>query len=323
VSCASPPAPSAPAIAGFAKSAAPEASVAGEPLAATVSVSATAEGLEVSSAENGEERALRSELVRNGLPLAAAVHGLSTEGGELRWEWLAALSRDPEAELSVLSIHAGDGTLVHEEVLLEPCETLAWAGAGAPELRVGCREHVWSYQPGSGGEPVLTGAEFLRAGNAFGPLDFGESRASVFAALRLAGGSCRTDSCALWSLQLGERNYAVSPGFDGSHLAFVTVFGPRRTRAEWRSKVRADWTALTGEIARGTEPDTENFPPLRALEPSAKLHGWLLTETHHAQGRGMQATVGLYGDQDGKGVGAIAVIAPAAAAAPVPASAAD
>jgi hypothetical protein len=80
---------------------------------------------------------------------------------------------------------------------------------------------------------------------------------------------------------------------------------------------------LTEELTRGAGMESVSFPPLRALKASAKLDGWLLTETHHVRRADMQATVGLYGDSDGKTVGAIAVLTPASAGGALPASAAD
>jgi hypothetical protein len=319
--CASTPPPSsAPTVSGFAKAAAFE--LAPDDAGVGPAASATEDGIEVASADGSRTRTLRSGLDRTGFALVTSARGLASEPGAFAWEFLATLSNDPAADLAVLSIHDAGGDLVHEEVLPEACTGLAWQPGDTAELRVECHGRVWSYSPGSGGAPALSGEQFAHAG-AVGPLRFGDDVARARTALQLAGASCQTESCTLWTLPMDGRSYVVAPGYDAGRLARITVFGTRRGRAEWRTKVRHDWTALTEELTRGAGMESVSFPPLRALKASAKLDGWLLTETHHVRRADMQATVGLYGDSDGKTVGAIAVLTPASAGGALPASAAD
>jgi hypothetical protein len=279
--------------------------------------------LSVHDAEHTKERALESSLSHAGFELTAAARGLAADGGALRWEWLATVSHDPRSGLGVLSIHDTDGRLAHEEVLLEECSSLAWRGGDVPELLVGCIDHVWRYQPGAGSEPILTRAQFQGSGGAFGPLSFGDSAPRVRTALQLAGGACKDESCMAWAIHLDERDFTLVPEYQQGTLSRVTVFGPRRPRSEWRTKVRADWRTLVSEITREAPAEDAEYPSTTSLSEIPETDGISFAPTHQPVHDGTKAMIGLFENETGnvKGFGAIAVISPAPAAS-VPASAA-
>ena len=271
------------------------------------------------------KRELASELNHTGFGLLAAARGLADDGGRPAWEWLATLSRDPEAELAVLSIHDARGRLAYEEVLLEDCSRLAWRDGDAPELLVACPDHVWRYRAGPSTEAALTIAQFAKSGNAVGPLRFGDSESRVHAALQLAGGVCRGgEPCESWSVKLEERAFNLIPQFRQGTLSRVTLIGPRRPRSEWSTKVRADWRALASVIVPETTTEDVLYPSVTAFTdvPGGDVS---FAQTHHPQRDGSRATIGLFRNDTGKqrGFGAIAVISPSSAPAAVPAAPAD
>ena len=281
-----------------------------------------------------KKRALGSELNHEGFTVTAAARGLGDDGATLRWEWLATLSRDAQAGLSVLSIHDTEGRLALEEVLLESCSRLAWHAGDAPELLVGCADHVWRYRPGPSSAPMLTPAQFAHAGSAFGPLSFGDATPRVRSALQLAGGVCQDEHCTTMRVRVGERDFTLLPQFQNGALARLTVFGPRRPRAAWRTKVKDDWEALVTEVTRETAATDAPYPSATSLTAVPETEGVFFTETHRPARDGAKATIGLFRNETGnaRGFGAIAVItppaapvavAPAAPTLPVPAAAAD
>jgi hypothetical protein len=321
------PVPPLPLV-GFARSLASEtlsAELASQPEGGLVATGAPHE-IVITDADGMPRRELVSGLDLAPLELRTAARGLGNEAGALRWEWLATLSQQPQAELSVLSIHDAQGRLVHEEVLREDCTSLSWRVAAAPELLVGCTDRVWRYQPDPAHKPELAGTRFVRSGS-FGPVTFGDSRARVEAALRLVGADCRTPDCKLWGLHLDEHDFVLATDFRNDELVRLTVVGPRRARSAWRTKVREDWAALSSELPGGAETQQREYPNPSELAPIPNQQDWSFAETHRAEHDGVKASVGLYSNEglNGKGFGAIAVITPAAAATtgPVPASAAD
>ena len=321
LACAS-PAPEAP-LPGFGKSPAPELEV---PTGPRLDVGRADDAGKLCVVDAREKkRALASELDRTGFELVAAARGLGDDGRTLRWDWLATLSRAPEAGLAVLSIHDTEGRLAHEEVLLEACSTLAWRDGGAPELLVGCGDRVWRYQPGDPSGPVVTVAQFARSGSAFGPLSFGDDAARVRTALQLAGGDCPGGACTTWGVQVGERHFNLLPQYQNGALSRITVFGPRHPRAAWRTKVRDDWRALVSEITREAPAAEAPYPAATALAAVPETEGVFFAETHRPQRDGAKATIGLFKNETGnaRGFGAIAVITPPPAPGPVPAAAAQ
>jgi hypothetical protein len=323
LACASPVAPVPASLPGFGKSLASELDLQG---AGTLdSVHADEAGKLWVMGAGTKKRPLASDLNLAGFALTAAARGLGDDGRALRWEWLATLSRDAQAGLSVLSIHDTDGGLAHEEVLLEDCSRLAWRDGDAPELLVGCQDRVWRYRPGPASEAVVTAAQFARSGSAFGPLSFGDAPPRVRAALQLAGGVCRGEPCSTWGIQLDERDFTLLPQFQNGALSRLTVFGPRRPRAAWRTKVKDDWKALVSAVARETAAADTPYPSATALTAVPETEGVFFAETHRPQRDGAKATIGLFRNETGnaRGFGAIAVITPPSAPAPVPAAAAD
>jgi len=272
-----------------------------------------------------KKRPLASGVDHAGFELTTAARGLGDDGRTLQWEWLATLSRSPQAGLAVLSIHDTDGRLAHEEVLLEPCSRLAWRDGEAPELLVGCTDRVWRYRPGSSSEAVVTAAQFARSGSALGPLSFGDGEARVRAALQLAGGVCH-EPCKTWGIQLDGREFTLLPQFQDGALSRLTVFGPRRPRSAWRTKVKDDWSALVAEVTRDEAAENAPYPSATALAEVPETEGIFYAQTHSPQREGASATIGLFRNETGnaRGFGAIAVISPSSSGpAPVPAAAAD
>ena len=279
-------------------------------------VSAEADGLVVADADGSHARRLDAGFDRSGFALAVAARGLHAEGDELHWEWLAALSRIPEAQLSVLSIHDADGLLVHEEVLRESCASVAWSALETPELTVGCEERAWRYQPGPAQEPILTRAAFERSGAAFGPLSFGDGPVRVSAALRLQGAECRNERCTLWAVHMDDRDFMLAPQYENQQLERVTLFGPRRTRPQWWTKVRGDWNALATRYGGDGAAKEVAFPSVNALAAQPLREGWTFAETHRPQRPDMQMVIGVYRNEteQGSSFGAIAILAPPATA---------
>lgn len=278
-------------------------------------VGADAQGLVVAEADGSGARHLDSGLNRSGFELAVAARGLRADGGSLRWDLLAALSRIPEAQLSVLSIHDGDGELLHEEVLRESCTSVQWSALETPELVLACADRSWRYVPGPPAVPVLGAADFSRSGRAFGPLSFGDSPATVSAALQLQGAECRNERCSLWAVELDERDFMLAPQYRNQMLERVTLFGPRRTRPQWWTKVRGDWSALATRFAGDAAAKEAKFPPVNAVSEQPLHDGWTFAETHRPQRPDMQMVIGVYRNENGKsdGFGAIAILAPPAA----------
>jgi hypothetical protein len=322
LACAT-PVPEAP-LPQFGKSLASEMDAPGAPTPGLVH--ADEDGKLWAADPGTKKRPLASELDHAGFELTAAARGLGDDGRTLRWEWLATLSRSPQAGLAVLSIHDTEGRLAHEEVLLETCSRLAWRDGDAPELLVGCSDRVWRYLPGASGEAVVTVAQFARSGSALGPLSFGDGAARVRAALQLAGGVCRGEPCKTWGIHLGEREFTLMPQFQDGALSRLTVFGPRRPRAAWKTKVKDDWSALVVEVTRDEATENVPYPSATALAEVPETEGIFFAQTHSPQREGVKATVGLFRNETGnaRGFGAIAVIMPSATApAPVPAAAVD
>jgi hypothetical protein len=203
---------------------------------------------------------------------------------------------------------------------------VAWRDGDAPELLVGCSDRVWRYRPGPSSEAVVTAAQFARSGSAIGPLSFGDTEPRVRAALQLAGGVCRGEPCKTWGIHLGEREFTLMPQFQDGALSRLTVFGPRRPRAAWKTKVKDDWSALVAEVTRDEAAEQAPYPSATALAEVPETEGIFFAQTHSPQREGAKATIGLFRNETGnaRGFGAIAVISPSSSGpAPVPAAAAD
>jgi hypothetical protein len=322
LACAS-PVPQAP-LSGFGKSLASEADR--PALHGRADVHADADGaLWLEGADGNAKRTLAPDLRHAGFEPTVAARGAADDGGTLRWEWLATLSRRPQAQLAVLRILDAQGRLAHEEVLLEECAELAWRDGAAPELLLGCSDRVWRYRPGPASEATLTLAGFASSGRAFGPLSLGDSDARVRAALALAGGACPDAGCTSWRIALGGREFKLLPQFQQGTLHRLTVLGPHRPRGEWSTKVRADWRALVSEVAREADAAEVRYPSTTALAAVPGARGVAYAETHHPQRDGVKASIGVFRSESGnaRAFGAIAVIAPASGPAPAPASAAE
>jgi hypothetical protein len=321
LACAS-PAPETP-LPTFGKSLASEAD--GMPAQEPAIVRTDAAGRLFAQQGETRKRELASNLNHAGFEPMSAARGLAADGRSLGWDWLATLSRAPAAGLAVLSIHDTHGRLAHEEVLRGDCSRLAWRDGDAPELLVRCDDHVWRYRPGSPGEPVMTGAQFAVSGSAFGPLSFGDGDARVRAALQLAGGVCRSEPCKAWRILLAERDFIVMPHVQQGALARITLFGPRRSRAQWGTKVRSDWRVLVSEVSGASPAEDFPYPSTDALIEIPEREGVAYAMTHRAQREGVEAAIGVFRDQDRKArtFGAIAVILPSSRLAPAPAAPAD
>ncbi|HEX5067844.1 MAG TPA: hypothetical protein VFY49_17115, partial [Myxococcota bacterium] len=124
-------------------------------------------------------------------------------------------------------------------------------------------------------------------------------------------------------VRVGERDFTVLPQFQNGALARLTVFGPRRPRAAWRTKVKDDWEALVTEVTRETAAADAPYPSATSLAAVPETEGVFFAETHHPQRDGAKATIGLFRNETGntRGFGAIAVITPPAIAVITPPSA--
>lgn len=221
--------------------------------------------------------------------------------------WLAVLDVFSTEGLSVLSVFDGGGRRVYDEVMEEPCAALGSLerpGEVGSDLLVGCTGRVWRYGRDGARVPNATVAARLEAGDAFGPLRFGDppERVRALSAL-LPGHRCVAKDCASHRVRIGERDWMVAPQFGEHGLEQVVILGLPEPADQYGSEVRESWAVLVKYVSRwlgGPSGGARTFPRAEQVSASGANDGWRMLETHRWTRDGRAIEVGVFTvDEDG------------------------
>jgi hypothetical protein len=221
--------------------------------------------------------------------------------------WLAVLDVFSIEGLSVLSVFDGDGRRVYDEVIDEPCSALGsleLPGEVGSDLLVGCSGRVWRYGRDGARVPEASVAARLEAGDAFGPLRFGDppERVRALSAL-LPGHRCVAKDCASHRLRIGEREWMVAPQFGEHGLEQLVILGLPEPADQYGSEVRASWDVLVKHVSRrlgGPSGGARAFPRAEQVNASDASDGWRMLDTHRWNRGGSAIEVGVFTvDEDG------------------------
>jgi hypothetical protein len=215
--------------------------------------------------------------------------------------WLAVLDAFPAEGISVLSVFDGDGRRVYDQVLDEPCAALGsleQAGEAGSDLLVGCSGRVWRYGRDGARAADTSVAAVLDAGDAFGPLRFGDSpeRVRGLSAL-LPGHRCVAKGCATHRVRIGEREWMVVPEFGDGGLERVVLLGLPEPPDQYGVAVRHAWDALVKHVSQrlgGASGGARAFPRAEQVNVSDASDGWRMLETHHWSRGAREVEVGVF-----------------------------